>query len=85
MTKEKVSFRKLFWASLIFLIAFFSLIPTLSFAEDTSIDVGSVGSGSAVSHTHIYQTFYDEHYHWQQLLQGDREGVRQIGSSFHLF
>jgi len=66
MTKEKVSFRKLFWASLIFLIAFFSLIPTLSFAEDTSIDVGSVGSGSAVSHTHIYQTFYDEHYHWQQ-------------------
>lgn len=37
-------------------------------STQTIISADEVGTGSAVEHTHIYQTYYDEHYHWEQCI-----------------
>lgn len=44
-------------------------------SKETIIDVSDVGNGSVVEHTHIYQTYHDEHYHWEQcIVCGDKRG-----------
>ena len=37
-------------------------------STETVIDVSKVGTGTTVEHTHIYQTYYDDHYHWEQCI-----------------
>ena len=52
----------------------FSLVFTIAAsiasyaAESTELDVGDIGKGTPVAHTHLYQTFHDDTYHWEQCI-----------------
>ena len=56
-------------------------IPSAAYAKDndaliTKVDVDDIGKGTVVEHTHIYQTYYDEYYHWSEcIVCGDKKDI----------